>query len=246
VSDGIEFNMDTLTYSYSVDGTVLRSILRDVVPAVRPDYVLYSSYDSQSRGRMEQDLRQIRDWLVASSPGAQLAVGEVGFPRHALDGVDAFRTVETIKAIQRVGLPIVILWEAFDTNSGDRVRPFGLLHASGEARTVMSILRRELPAQAAELATNPSARVLAANDRGVTPIGGVAYRFFELYGSFPSGPFRATALCDGVEVPIDVVYQSTGQINVRFTHDAAEQRYCAVRLIRGDGSRSPTFGPVAD
>jgi len=103
--------MNTLTYTYDVGATVLRSVLRNVVPSVQPDYVLYSSYDSQNRGRMEQDLHQIRDWLVINSPGAQLAIGEVGFPRHALDGVDMFRTVETTKAIQRVGLPVAILWE---------------------------------------------------------------------------------------------------------------------------------------
>ncbi|WP_144122658.1 hypothetical protein [Catellatospora sichuanensis] len=246
VSDGVEFNMNTLTNIYDVGGTVLRSVLKDVVPSVRPGYVLYSAYDSQNRGRMEQDLREIRDWLGTSSPGAQLAVGEVGFPRHAIDGVDGFRTVETAKAVQRVGLPIAILWEAFDTNSGDRVRPYGLLHATGGARAVMDILRRELQAQATEMATNPSARILAAADRGVTPIGGIDYRFFELYGSFPSGPFTATALCDGTETPIDVVHQSAGQVNVRLRHAGVEQRYCTMRLVRGDGTRSLAFGPVID
>jgi hypothetical protein len=246
VSDGVEFNMNTLTYTYDVGGTVLRSVLRNVVPSVQPDYVLYSSYDSQNRGRMEQDLRQIWDWLVINSPDAQLAIGEVGFPRHALDGVDVFRTVETAKAIQRVGLPIVILWEAFDTNAGDRVRPYGLLHGSGQTRSVMRILRHELQAQAAEIATNPTALILAATDRGVTPVGGVPYRFFEFYGSFPNGPFGATALCDGVETPIDVVFQSTGQINVRLLHEGVEQRYCTLRLWRGDGTRSLAFGPVVD
>jgi hypothetical protein len=246
VSDGVEFNMNTLTYTYDVDGTVLRSVLRNVVPSVQPDYVLYSSYDSQNRGRMEQDLRQIRDWLVINSPGAQLSIGEVGFPRHALDGVDMFRTVETAKAIQRVGLPIAILWEAFDTNAGDRVRPYGLLHGSGQTRSVMRILRRELQAQATEIATNPSARILAANDLGVTLVNGVPYRFFELYGTFPNGAFGATALCDGVETPIDIVFQSTGQINVRLLHEGVEQRYCTLRLWRSDGTRSLAFGPVVD
>lgn len=250
VSDGVEFNMNTLTYTYDVGGTVLRSVLRNVVPAVQPDYALYSSYDSQNRGRMEQDLRQIRDWLVINSPGAQLAIGEVGFPRHALDGVDMFRTVETAKAIQRVGLPIAILWEAFDTTAADDrgrwVRPYGLLHGSGQTRSVMRFLRRELQAQATEIATNPTARILAANDRGVTPVGGVPYRFFELYGSFPNGPFGVTTLCDGVETPIDVVFQSIGQINVRLLHEGVEQRYCTLRLWRGDGTRSLAFGPVVD
>jgi hypothetical protein len=246
VTDGVEFNMNTLTYTYDVSGTVLRSVLRDVVPVVQPDYALYSSYDSQYRGHMEQDLRQIRDWLAANSPGALLAIGEAGFPRHGLDGVDAYRAVETAKAIQRVGLPIAILWEAFDTNAGDRVHPYGLLDGSGSTRSVMRILKSEVQDQAAEIATNPTARILAAVDRGVTPVDGVAYRFFELYGSFPDGPFAATALCDGVETPVDVVFQSAGQINVRLLHEGVEQRYCTLRLWRSDGSRSLEFGPVVD
>src|SRR5205807_1245230 len=110
-------NMNTLTYTYTVNGTVLRSILRDVIPVVQPAYALYSSYDSQYRGHMEQDLRQVRDWLTANAGGAQLAIGESGYPRHGVDGTDTFRTVATAKAIQRVGLPFAILWEAYDTNA---------------------------------------------------------------------------------------------------------------------------------
>lgn len=246
VSDGVEFNMNTLANRYDVDGTVLRSVLRHVIPVVKPDYVLYSSYDSQYRGRMEQDLRQIRDWLANNSRGSQLAIGEVGFPRHALDGIDMFRTVETVKAIQRVGLPFAILWEAFDTGAGDRVSPYGLLHANGRNRSVMHLVRRELQLQATEIASNPSARIVAANDLGIAQVNRVSYRFFELYGSFPNGPFGATALCDGVETPIDVVYESIGQINVRLRHEGLEERYCTLRLWRNDGTRSLAFGPVID
>jgi hypothetical protein len=64
---------------------------------------------------------------------------------------------------------------------------------------VTRILLRELQAQATEIATNPTVSILSATDRGVTRVGGVPYRFFELYGSFPNGAFRATTLCDGVE-----------------------------------------------
>jgi hypothetical protein len=108
------------------------------------------------------------------------------------------------------------------------------------------ILRGELRAQATEIATNPTARILAASDRGLTPVGNISYRFFELYGLFPQGPFSATALCDGVETPIDVVFQSTGQINVRLLHKGVEERYCTLRLWRSDQSRSLPFGPVVD
>jgi hypothetical protein len=246
VTDGIEFNMNTLTYTYEVDGEVLPSVLRDVVPTSRPEFVLYSSYDSQFRGRMEQDLRQLQNWLATNAPGSKLSIGEVGFPRHSIDGTETFRTVETVKAIQRVGLPIVILWEAYDTSSDGRIRAFGAFHESGQARSVVPILKRELRAQQQEIATLPTARIFSANDRGVAWSGDASYRHFELYGHFPDGPFGATALCDGTEAPIDVTYQSANQINVRLAHPGIETRYCTLRVIRQNGTRSLAYGPVID
>lgn len=246
VADGIEFNMNTLTYDYRADGLRMPSALRDIVPTVRPDYVLYSAYDSQYRGRMEQDLRQIQGWLSTSAPGAKLAIGEVGFPRHSIDSVDTFGTVETVKAIQRVGLPIAILWEAYDANAGDRVFPYGVLNENGQARKVMTILKRELSAQAAEIAANPSVKILGANDRGLAQVGGASYRLFELYGQFPEEPFVATALCNGVETPIHIDYRSAEQVNVRLSHQGLETRYCTFRIVLSDGRRSLAYGPVVD
>lgn len=244
VADGIEFNMNSLTYLYQVDGVTLRTILRDVVPVVQPAFVLYSSYDSQFRGRMEQDLRQIQDWLVQVAPPSRLAIGEVGFARHGIDGTDVFRTVETVRAVQRVNLPFAILWEAYDTNAGDRIYPYGVLQATGQQRKVTRIMQAELAAQALEIAGGPDARINAASDRGVTVIDGVPYRYYELYGRFPRGPFTGSALCDGVDTPIDVTYGGDLQINVRIPHRPQSDRYCTLRVLRRDGSRSLAFGPV--
>jgi hypothetical protein len=119
-----------LTYSYPVDGLVLKTALRNVVPTVQPAFVLYSSYDSQFRGHMEQDLRQIQGWLAGMTPSSQLATGESGFARHGIDGIDTFRTVETALAIQRVQSPFAIIWEAYDTSTGDRVCPYGILEGT--------------------------------------------------------------------------------------------------------------------
>jgi hypothetical protein len=244
VFDGVEFNMNTLMYTYQVDDAPLRSALRDIVPAVAPDYVLYSSYDSQNRGHMEQDLREIKAWLASVAPRSKLIIGEVGAARHGLDAVEVFRTVETAKAIQRARLETAILWEAYDTTSGGKIWPFGLLDAMGALRDVTRILHRELSAQAAEIAANPRITVNAAVDRGVTNIGGTDYRFFELYGTYPGGPFTASSLCDGIETPVDVVFQSAGQINVRIKHRTSEERYCTIRIRRADGAQSLAFGPL--
>jgi len=244
VFDGVEFNMNTLTYTYQVNGNPLRSALRDIVPAVAPDYVIYSSYDSQNRGRMEQDLREIKTWLASIAPRSKLIIGEVGAARHGLDAVEVFRTVETAMAIKRAQLETAILWEAYDTTFRGKIWPFGLLHAMGQVRDVTRTLHRALTAEAAEIAANPVIAVNAAVDRGVTNIGGIDYRFFELYGTYPGGPFTASSLCDGIETPIDVAFQSAGQINVRIGHRTSEERYCTIRVHRADGARSLAFGPV--
>lgn len=246
VSDGIEFNMNSLTYTYQVDGTALETILQNVVPVVQPDFVLYSSYDSQNRGHMEQDLRQIQNWFTQVSPTSQLGIGESGFPRHGIDGIDTFRTVETALSLQRVNLPLAILWEAYDTNAGDRVYPFGILQATGQQRKVTRILQAELAAQAAEIASGPDAQINAANDRGVTIDNGIPYRYYELYGNYPNGPFTGTASCDGVDASVDVVYEGSLQINVRIPHLPFSNRFCTFRLWRSDGTHSLAFGPVVE
>lgn len=246
VSDGIEFNMNSLTYKYQVDGTTLETILQNVVPVVQPDFVLYSSYDSQNRGHMEQDLRQIQAWFTEVTPTSQLAIGESGFPRHGIDGIDTFRTVETALALQRVNLPFAILWEAYDTNAGDRVYPYGILQATGQQRKVTRILQAELAAQSAEIASGPDAQINAANDRGVTVDGGVPYRYYELYGNYPRGPFTGSASCDGVDASVDVVYEGSLQINVRIPHLSFSNRYCTFRLWRSDGTHTLAFGPVVE
>jgi hypothetical protein len=244
VSDGVEFNMNSLTYSYKVGGVVLKTVLQDVVPAVQPDFVLYSSYDSQYRGHMEQDLRQIQGWLTGVAPPSQLAIGESGFARHGIDSIDVFRSVETALALQRAKLPFAILWEAYDTNAGDRVYPYGILQATGQQRKVTRILQAGLTAQAEEIAAGSDAKINAANDRGVAVVNGVAYRYYELYGQFPRGPFASSALCDGVDTPVDVTYEGDTQINVRIPHLSWSNRYCIFRLSRGDGSHTLAFGPV--
>jgi hypothetical protein len=245
VTDGIEFNEDTLAYSKIVNGTKLPTILSDVIPAVTPGYVLYSSYDSQFNGKMEQDLRQIRDWLARVSPASQFGVGEVGFPRMGIDGLDIVRTAETVKAIQRVGLPIVILWEAFDTNSGNQVHPYGLMHATGQERDIVRILRGEMRQQAQDISSSAIGSI-SPNDVGLTTSAGLSYRNVELYGSFGNGNFVASALCDGVEEQVGITFSSTGQINVRLRHEGVEQRYCTFRISRSDGQLSLSSQLVID
>jgi hypothetical protein len=162
VADGVEFNVNTLTYRYAVDGTALPSVLRDIVPAVQPDVVLYSAYDSQNRGTMEPDLRQIRSWLAQVAPAARLGVGEFGHGRQGADFADAARLLATANAVLRVGLPIVVIWAAFDPPADAADRAYGLLDAGGRPRQVMTLLQRCLR-------TGPSPTDVAAAAPGRLP-----------------------------------------------------------------------------
>jgi hypothetical protein len=244
VASGVEFNINTYAYSYQVGGTTLPSILMDVVPDLDPAYVLYSSYDSQNRGRMELDLDAIQAWLVGVAPGSKLAIGEVAFPEIAVDERDIFRTVETAKAIQRARVAFAILWEGYDTVAGDRVQQFGVLNANGSPRLVQQVLRHELLAQADELRVPTDITVNGITDRLVSDVGGTPYRFYELYGSFPGAGYTATAVCDGIGTAVDIVFAGPGQINVRIPHQYT-RRFCSLRLARPGAQPSRTIGPVA-
>lgn len=69
-----------------------------------------------------------------------------------------------------------ILWEALDTNAGDRVHPFGVMDAVGEPRRVSRVLTRELAAQAAELRQSHDIAIAASLDRLVSSADGAEGR----------------------------------------------------------------------
>ena len=202
VCDGIEFNMNTLTYPTTwayCPAFMCATLFRQCSPTT----CSIRRNDSQFRGH-GQDLREIR-LLAINSPGAKLAIGEVGFPRHGLDGVDTLRTVETVSNPARRSADRHSLQRT--TRAGDGP-PLWSAHVRPDPQRAAH-LRRELQAQATEIATNPTARSspppIAVSPRSVVfPIDSS-----NSTDRFPNGPFSATALCDGVETPIDVVFQST-------------------------------------
>jgi hypothetical protein len=239
VADGIEFNS-----VHFIQDAGLPSTLANVIPSVGPAFALYSSYDSQFAGKYEEDLRA----LVQSLAPAELLVGESGFPQHGVDGVDAFRTTESAKAIQRAGLRAAVLWEGFDTSAapcaaaGDAgcVQPYGVLEADGSDRLITKMVRNALLAQAQAMASRPAARIAGVNDRGVAG----DWRYFELYGQFPGGPYTPVVSCDGSDAGAELSgTPSAGQINGRFPAAPTGTGYCVFRLVRADGVATLDFGP---
>jgi hypothetical protein len=117
------------------------SALRDVIPRVRFDLLLYSSYESinspyetrspdadpsQTGVRLRRDLERIRTAARASlsEAGRQyygerfVAIGEMGFARdryeHLPTGGVLPRLLSAIEAARDWGCPYVVLWQVFD------------------------------------------------------------------------------------------------------------------------------------
>src|SRR5262249_7451728 len=131
VGDGIEFNS-----AHFLQNAGLRTALDDIIPNVKPAFATYSSYDSQNAGTMGDDAAALR----GRSAPAELLMGEVGPSQHGIDGIDAFRTVATAKAIQRARLRAAVLWVGFDGSASGRVQPYGILDVDGGDRPVMQSL----------------------------------------------------------------------------------------------------------
>ncbi len=135
--------------------------LRNVVPKVRFDLLLYSTYESinspfetqnadtapQEAGRrLRRDLDRIRERSRASlSPTGRrlfgdrfVAAGELGFARdrfeHLPSGGVLPRLMSSVQAAIDWGCPYIVLWQVFDApRAGGEQYGFGLIDRNGRA-----------------------------------------------------------------------------------------------------------------
>ncbi len=135
--------------------------LRDVVPRIRFDLLLYSTYESINSPyetqntdvapaeialRLRRDLDRIRDRARPSlSPAGRrlfgdhfIAAGELGFARDRFEPLPTGgvlpRLVTAVEAAASWGCPYIILWQVFDApRFGDEQYGFGLLDRHGQA-----------------------------------------------------------------------------------------------------------------
>jgi hypothetical protein len=135
--------------------------LRNVVPRVHFDLLLYSAYESvnspyqthntdvepsQITSRLRRDLDRIREQSKAalSGTGKQLfgdryvAVGELGFARERFEQLPSggllARLTTSIKAAAAWGCPYIVLWQVFDApRAGGEPWGFGMIDSHGRA-----------------------------------------------------------------------------------------------------------------
>jgi hypothetical protein len=232
------------------------SMIRCVVPRLgltADDVVSYSAWESVNRGRLDEDLRELK----ALVQPAQLILGEFGYQNVSdpAQPSNVWRMVEATRAAQRQGIATAFLWNGFfNTDNRD-----GLLHTDGSETSAMHHLRAAMAPAPTPVG---SARILGARELGPNS-GGTGRRAVELYGVYPglaSGTYVAQASCEGAPyatVPIIGSALSSGdhgQINVALDAqwlDAqpqrAAERWCTFRVAPAAESQhaawSATIGP---
>lgn len=108
----------------------LPSALYDVLPAVMFDYVSYSSWESINMpdpvAALWADLDRIRDAIGSTA----IVVGEAGYSRRDFSkGDDVTHLSRFLAAAQAWGVPYVIHWQLYDTDSENT---FGLYDLRGQ------------------------------------------------------------------------------------------------------------------
>jgi len=113
----------------------LPSLLYDVIPFIRFDFVSYSSWESLNRQdpakELVADLNTIRD--VAGA--ATVILGELGFSRSAWGDGPIPRTEATLAAAEEWGTPYAFQWVLYDAGGENNIG-FGLFGQNGSLTAV--------------------------------------------------------------------------------------------------------------
>lgn len=257
VADAIEISAYRLVQERP--GLANQDALHGIVPLVKPRYVLYSAWDTVYRGLVDQDLREIAEFLSAipSSYPIKFMLGEFGRAGNpdlstAQGQLIRWLDKEQISAAKRVSLQTLarglssalvaaVIWMGYDTVGDGQ----GLLTTAG----VETEYWRAVAAGAAAPVPLVPTNILGVRDQGATRTA--THRTFELYGSFGGGPYAVQWKCNKLGGFITDAWTlstgigSSGQVNVTLPlGDAAAEWWCVFRLSGGSGPQSADFGPI--
>jgi hypothetical protein len=239
VEDAIEFN--AYRHIQNLPGMANKDVLHGIIPTVGPRYALYSAWESVYGGTLDQDSREISQYLTTHG-STQLAVGELGVERMSVDPLARWIFKESVRATLRSSASFGVVWEAFPaTGLAD-----GLLTVDGAETSAMTALREGAQPPGYIADPVPVIRGVREAPRQAT------VRAFELYGTFGSGNNAVWAKCSRPGVISDtfsqgtVLYQSSGQINVSVpAPDMTTQMWCVFYVFNTTYfARSHDFGPV--
>jgi hypothetical protein len=118
----------------------LLSVLYDVVPYVKSDYVSYSAYESTGAEEPAERLQADLDVIESVADGRQVMLGEIGYSRSSWGAETPARTNEVIAAALNWGVSLVIYWNLFDQS--DQVA-FGLFDLEGEPTAMSEYFSRQ-------------------------------------------------------------------------------------------------------
>jgi hypothetical protein len=241
VSDGIEFNVFRSNPNYPEQTHGALYTINSIIPSVMPSYMLYSAWGSTGAGALDQDLQTLKTRFPSGGP--QLLVGELAAnggmsgSTAFLSGLsDAWITAQSARAAQRAHLPATILWIGYDGSPATDANYAPAFYASnGAERPVVQKVRSALNAGAAELASNPPARI-----GGIVVTRAGQWDLFEMYidqsygnGSFPASLSEmevrcnydcGSAQCTTSDMTIDTLVfpdsaaRGPSQSNVRILH----------------------------
>lgn len=280
VSDGIEFNNFRLKQLDYNDPTLL-DVLRGIIFVVKPDYATYSAWEISRQGdpmpqadhaldppRFREDLVEVKNMLHAGTGGrTALILGELGVPARDNANGDstpprkAWLTWELLRTAQQVGVPLIILWKAFDAFRGSDVHRLsegeGLIRADTyEDTEALRLLRANL-ANKVEIFG-----IVDQLKHGYDmPVG---MRVFEAYGLFPGASLHhqgdeETWFSYEVHVSVEgqhrlgeITSEYAGHVNFSLAvplstapNEWLRTRWFTFHLRRKtDGMRSEEWGPI--
>lgn len=262
IVDGIEFASYRMIQGKP--GFANQDALHGLVPAVKPRYALYSAWNSTEDGTVDQDLREIAEFLSGiSSPHAiQFLLGEYGRAGHidvttALGRFNRWIIKEQTAAAKRAHVQTVarglssalrgaVLWEGFDTVGDGQ----GMLNNLGAETEYLAAVREGAAAAVPMSAT----QILGVREPPSSRTS--THRLFELYGSFGDGPYEVRWKCNkpGASTTTDVFsvlagQGHSGQVDVELPlTDVNAEWWCVFRMTDGAGGTtsgtSAEFGPL--
>jgi hypothetical protein len=122
----------------------LRSVLRDVLPNVRPDYVLYSSYESLNGKDPTQALKKDIERIRAISGVSDIIIGEAGYSRSLWRQDGVTRMEAAMLAAFESGVAYFICWNLNDQGVDS---DFGVFDTSGALTPAGRLVARVLGGQ---------------------------------------------------------------------------------------------------
>jgi hypothetical protein len=114
-----------------------RSVLRDVLPRLRPDYVSYSAYESLNTERPADAIIDDLGTVRALSGTPHVIIGEAGYARTRADTASLLETA--LRSAFGAGVRHIMVWNLSDDTHGGE---FGVLDARGNLTEVGVVLTK--------------------------------------------------------------------------------------------------------